>query len=313
MKGVAELMNDEHKNQLISEINSLRKEKNAVILAHYYQPSEVQDIADFVGDSLQLAQKAAATEADIIVFCGVHFMAESAAILSPDKLVLLPEQSAGCPMADMVNAEDLRREKEKHPTIKVVCYVNSSAEVKAESYICCTSSNAEKIVNSMLDEDILFVPDANLGGYIAAKTKRTIKLWPGFCPTHHRLTKEDIDKSREEHPGVKILVHPECREEVWREADYVGSTAGIIKYAENSSEQEFIIGTECGIIHELEKRCPGKKFYLLSNNILCPNMKKASLQKVRDCLTSLSPNVTVSKEIRDKAIDSLQRMLAISK
>jgi quinolinate synthase len=305
-------MNNEHRNQLIVEINSLRKEKNAIILAHYYQPAEIQDIADFVGDSLQLSQKAAATEAEVIVFCGVHFMAESAAILSPDKIVLLPEASAGCPMADMVDAGDLRKEKANLPGVKVVCYVNSSAEVKAESDICCTSSNAEKVVNSLGDEDILFVPDANLGGYIAGKIKRPLKVWPGFCPTHHRLNKEDVLKSRREYPNAEVLVHPECREEVWQEADYVGSTAGIIKYAENSAGQEFIIGTECGILHELQKKCPDKKFYLLSDQAICPNMKKSSLQKVRDCLVNLSPRVTVSQEIREKAIGALERMLAVT-
>jgi quinolinate synthase len=305
-------MNAERTSQLIEEIQILRRERNAVILAHYYQPAEVQDIADFVGDSLQLAQQAAATKADVIVFCGVHFMAESAAILSPAKIVLLPEQTAGCPMADMIDAEDLRAEKAKFPGIKVVCYVNSSAEVKAESDICCTSSNAEKVVQSLAGEDILFVPDANLGKYIAAKSSRPLKVWEGFCPTHHRLSKQDVLSSRQKHPGAKILVHPECREEVWREADYVGSTAGIIKYAENSPDQEFIIGTECGIIHELEKRCPGKKFYLLAENVLCPNMKKTSLLKVRDSLRTLSPQVTVPREIREKAVGALERMLAIT-
>jgi quinolinate synthase len=305
-------MNNEHKNQLIEEINSLRKERNAIILAHYYQPAEIQDIADFVGDSLQLSQKAAATEAEVIVFCGVHFMAESAAILSPDKIVLLPETSAGCPMADMVDADALRKEKANLPGVKVVCYVNSSAEVKAESDICCTSSNAEKVINSLGDEDILFVPDANLGGYIAAKTKRPLKVWPGFCPAHHRLNKEDVLKSRREHPKAEILVHPECREEVWQEADYVGSTAGIIKYAETSAGQEFVIGTEYGILHELQKKCPDKKFYLLSEQAICPNMKKSSLQKVRDCLANLSPRVTVSPEIREKAIGALESMLAVT-
>lgn len=305
-------MTEELNHQLIDEINSLRKEKNAVILAHYYQNGEVQDIADFVGDSLQLAQKAAETTADVIVFCGVHFMAESAAILSPDKIVVLPAPNAGCPMADMVDPDDLREEKSKYPGVKVVCYVNSSAEVKAESDICCTSSNAEKVVNSLAGEDILFVPDQNLGKYIAIKTNRDIKLWPGFCPTHHRISKEDIFTSRQNHPGAQVLVHPECREEVWREADYVGSTAGIIKYAESSPDQEFIIGTECGILHELEKRCPGKKFHMVTN-MVCPNMKKTNLQKVRDSLFDLSPRITVSDEIREKAIGALEKMLAVTK
>jgi len=304
-------MNQEQ-DQLIKEINILRKEKNAVILAHYYQPAEIQDIADFVGDSLQLAQQAAATNADIIVFCGVHFMAESAAILSPDKIVLLPDPSAGCPMADMVDVEDLRNKKAELPGVKVVCYVNSSADVKAESDICCTSSNAEKVVQSLAGEDILFVPDENLGRYIAAKTKRPIHFWKGFCPRHHLLQKEDILKRRRDHPNAKVLVHPECQEQVWQEADYVGSTAGIIQYAEKSNDREFIIGTECGILHELEKRCPDKKFYMASHRMVCVNMKKTNLQKVRDALVHVSPQVTVSQEVREKAIGALERMLAVT-
>lgn len=306
-------MNNILEQQLITEIKELSQQKHAVILAHYYQPGEIQDIADFVGDSLQLAQKAAATEADIIVFCGVHFMAESAAILSPDKIVLLPNLDAGCPMADMVNAEDLREEKAKIPGVKVICYVNSSAEVKAESDICCTSSNAEKIVNSLSNQEILFVPDENLGRYVAAKTNKEMNYWPGFCPTHHRLGKEDVLKRRRENPNAKVLVHPECREEVWQEADYVGSTAGIIKYAETSPDKEFIIGTECGILHELQKRCPDKNFHMASDEMICPNMKKSSLQNVRDALINLSPQITVAEETRQKAIGALEKMLIVSK
>jgi len=301
----------ESNNQLINEINLLRKQRNAVILAHFYQPGEIQDLADFVGDSLQLAQKAAATDADVIVFCGVHFMAESAAILSPDKTVLLPDPDAGCPMADMIDARKLREQKSKLPGVKVVCYVNSSAEVKAESDVCCTSSNAERVVESLKGEDILFVPDGNLGRYVAAKTNRTIYPWPGFCPTHHRLSREDVLQSRKDHPGAKVLVHPECREEVWKEADFVGSTAGIIKYAENSPDQQFIIGTECGILHELKKRCPSKDFYFVTDKMVCPNMKKMSLQKIRDSLVNLAPRITVPGEVREKAINSLEKMLAI--
>lgn len=302
-----------NKALLIKEINELRKKRKAVILAHYYQPGEVQDIADFVGDSLQLAQKAAETDADVIVFCGVHFMAESAAILSPDKIVLLPDINAGCPMADMVDAESLREEKAKHPGIKVVCYVNSSAEVKAESDICCTSSNAEKIVDSLAGHDILFVPDENLGRFVAGRTKRNIDYWPGFCPTHHRLNKNDVLDKRREYPGAKVLVHPECQQEVCQEADYIGSTAGIIKYAQSSPDKEFIIGTESGILHELEKRCPDKKFHLASEHMVCPNMKKVNLQKVRDSLETLSPQITVPIEIRQKAVGALEKMLAATK
>lgn len=303
---------NEEMSQLIKEITALRKDRNAVILAHYYQPGEIQDIADFVGDSLQLAQQAAKTDADVIVFCGVHFMAESAAILSPEKIVLLPEETAGCPMADMADAEKLREEKAKLPGFKVVCYVNSSAEVKAESDICCTSSNAEKIVQSLGGGDILFVPDSNLGRYAAAMTGCSMKFWPGFCPTHHNLRKEDILSKRQTHPKAKVLVHPECREEVWREADFVGSTAGIIKYVQNSDDREFIIGTECGILHQLKKCCPDKQFYMASENMICSDMKKITLEKVRYSLKNLSPRISVPEEIREKAVHSLERMLAAS-
>jgi quinolinate synthase len=306
-------LNEQDRNRLVEEIKELRKKKNAVILAHYYQDSDIQDLADFVGDSLQLAQQAAKTDADIIVFCGVHFMDESAAILSPDKVVLLPDINAGCPMADMIDAEMLREEKEKIPGIRVVCYVNSTAEVKAESDVCCTSSNAENIVKALPEGEVLFVPDGNLGRYVAEKTGRKLHFWPGFCPTHHNLRKEDIMQKRAEYPQAKVLVHPECREEVWREADFVGSTAGIIRYAQQSDEQEFIIGTECGILHQLKKGCPDKFFYLASDRMLCPNMKKITLQKVRDSLHSLSPQITVSEEIRNKAIHSLEQMLSLSK
>lgn len=300
-------------NYLVKEINDLRQQRNAVILAHYYQPGEVQDIADFVGDSLQLAQQAAATKAEVIVFCGVHFMAESAAILSPEKTVLLPDSKAGCPMADMVDSEDLRKEKAKLPGVKVVCYVNSSAAVKAESDICCTSSNAVRIVDAIGDDNILFVPDQNLGNYIKAKTGKNITVWPGFCPTHHCLEKSDILRLRREYPGAKVLVHPECREEVWLQADFVGSTAAIINYAKESPDKEFIIGTECGILHELHKRCPGKRFYMASDNMLCSNMKLMSLVKIRDSLKNLFPKITVPEDIRKRAAGALERMLAFSK
>lgn len=306
-------LTEQDRNQLIEEIKELKTKKNAVILAHYYQDGDIQDLADFVGDSLQLAQQAAKTEADVIVFCGVHFMAESAAILSPEKVVLLPDVNAGCPMADMIDAELLREEKKKIPGVMVVCYVNSTAEVKAESNVCCTSSNAESIIKALPEGEILFVPDGNLGRYVAAKTGRKLHFWPGFCPTHHNLRIENIIQKRAEYPQAKVLVHPECREEVWREADYVGSTAGIIRYAQQSDEQEFIIGTECGILHQLRKSCPDKVFHLASEVMLCPNMKKITLQKIRDSLYSLSPQITVSEDIRNKAIHSLEQMLSLSK
>ncbi len=296
---------------LAEEIEVLKKERKAVIIAHYYQRPEIQDIADFVGDSLQLSQQAAQTDAEVIVFCGVHFMAESAAILSPDKIVILPDTNAGCPMADMVDAEGLRAYKKRVPGVQVVCYVNTSAEVKAESDICCTSSNAVKVLESLKGKDILFIPDENLGRYAANILDRPIQLWPGYCKTHDRLKKEDILKAREEHPLAQVIVHPECREDVCQEADYIGSTAGLISYAQNSDKQEFIVGTESGILHRLHQACPGKEFYLASERLVCPNMKLTTLDKVRDALIALSPRITVKEEIRVKAKAALDRMLAL--
>ncbi len=294
-----------------SEIRTLKKERNAIILAHYYQRPEIQDIADFVGDSLQLSQKAASTDAEVIVFCGVDFMAESAAILSPDKTVILPELKAGCPMARMVDAESLRQWKAEQPGAKVVCYVNSSAEVKAESDICCTSSNAKEVVESLAGADILFVPDQNLGRFVSEKLGRSFDLWPGYCKTHDRLRVEDIQVARGLHPKAEILVHPECREEVWRLADYVGSTAGIIRFAQASTNEEFIIGTESGILHELKKTCPGKIFYLASDKLVCPNMKATTLEKVRDALRDMSSRISVPEGIRVRAKQALDRMLVL--
>ncbi|GAB4264789.1 MAG: quinolinate synthase NadA [Thermincola ferriacetica] len=298
--------------KLSQEILELKEKKNAVILAHLYQRPEVQDIADFVGDSLGLAQQAAGTNADIIVFCGVHFMAESAYILSPDKTVLLPDPNAGCPMADMVTAEALRKKKEEHPDAVVVCYVNSSAEVKAESDICCTSANAVKVVQSVpADKPILFVPDRNLGYYVGLKANRKVILWEGYCNTHDRLTEADIEKAKQEHPAAEVLVHPECKPEVVAKADGVFSTSGMIKYAKENPQEEFIIATEIGIMHQLRKECPDKKFYLASEKLICPNMKLTSLQKVKWALETEIPRITVDEEIRTKAIRALDRMLEI--
>ena len=296
---------------LAEEVEELKKARKAVILAHYYQRPEIQDIADFVGDSLQLSQRAAITDAEVIVFCGVHFMAESAAILSPDKVVILPEAKAGCPMADMVDAEGLRAYKKRVPGVQVVCYVNTSAEVKAESDICCTSSNAVKVLQSLQGKDILFIPDENLGRYAANILERPIEFWPGYCKTHDRLTKEDILKARAKYPLAKVIVHPECREDICQEADYVGSTAGLITYAQNSESQEFIVGTESGILHRLHQVCPNKEFYLASERLVCPNMKLTTLAKVRDALIALSPRITVKEEIRVRAKEALDRMLAL--
>ena len=304
-------MDEESLRTVAEEIEVLKKERKAIILAHYYQRPEVQDIADFVGDSLQLSQQAAKTDAEVIVFCGVHFMAESAAILSPDKIVLLPEPNAGCPMADMVDAEALRAYKKRVPEVKVVSYVNTSAEVKAESDICCTSANAVKVVQSLQGEDILFVPDKNLGGNVAQILGRSLQLWPGHCKAHDQLTKEDILRGRKEHPLAKVIVHPECRGEICQEADYIGSTAGLIAYAQNSENKEFIVGTESGILHRLQQVCPDKEFYLASEGLICPDMKATTLEKVRDALITLSPQITVKEEIRVRAKEALDRMLAL--
>jgi len=298
--------------QLVEEIKKLREQHNAVILAHLYQRPEIQEIADFTGDSLALAQQAAQTNAEVIVFCGVHFMAESAAILSPDKIVLLPEEKAGCPMADMITAEQLRAKKREHPNAIVVCYVNSSAEVKAESDICCTSANAVKVVQSLPeDAEILFVPDRNLGHWVGLQSDRSIIYWEGYCNTHHRLKADDIRRTKAEHPEALILVHPECQPEVVALADGVFSTSGMIKYAKESPAQEFILGTEMGILHQLRKECPGKQFYMASDKLICPNMKATTLEKVKWALEELEPRITVPEEIRLKAIDSLEKMLAV--
>lgn len=298
---------------IIDEINKLKKEKNAVILAHNYQIPEIQDIADYVGDSLELSKKAAKTDADIIVFCGVHFMAESAKILSPNKKVLLPALDAGCPMADMIDADQLRMFKEEYPDIPVVCYVNSSAAVKAESDICCTSANALKIVNSLDKDKILFVPDKNLGNYISTKiSKKEIICWEGFCITHHRVRHNEIDMVRKHRGETKILVHPECNPEVVKKADFVGSTSEIIEYVKNSEDKKFIIGTEMGILHRLRKQNPDKNYYLLSPSLVCYNMKKTSLEDVYKALKDEKNEINVDKEVMDKAHKSLERMLRLS-
>lgn len=298
--------------QISQEILQLKRERNAVILAHLYQRPEIQEIADFVGDSLGLSQQAAETDADVIVFCGVHFMAESAYILSPQKTVLLPEERAGCPMADMVTAEALKEKKKQHPNAVVVCYVNSSAEVKAESDICCTSANAVKVVESIpSDKEILFIPDKNLGHYVGLKTNRDIILWEGYCNTHDRFTLEDVKEARAAHPEAMLMVHPECRPEIVAEADAVFSTSGMIKYAKENPAKEFIVGTESGIVHQLLKECPEKEFYMASNKLVCPNMKSTTIEKVKWALKDMQPQITVAEEIREKAIASLERMLAV--
>ena len=292
-------------------ILKLKQDKNAVILVHNYQRPEVQDIGDFVGDSLELSQKAAATDADVIVFCGVHFMAETAAILSPEKTVLLPDAHSGCPMADMITAEQLRQKKKELPDATVVTYVNSSAEVKAESDYCCTSANGVKIVQSLDSQEILFVPDQYLGDYIAKKTGKKMTLWPGYCPTHIKILPEDIIRRKKEYPDAHVVVHPECRPDVIALADEALSTSGIIRYAARDDVSELIVGTEVEILHRLKKENPGKTFIPASEKAVCPNMKRITLEKVLNSLETMSPRIEVPEEIRLKAKAAVDRMLAM--
>lgn len=302
---------DEQK--MIDEILRLKKEKNAVILAHNYQIPEIQEIADIVGDSLMLSKAAAEVDNEVIVFCGVHFMAETAKILSPNKKVLLPAIDAGCPMADMVTGDKLREYKKDHPDTTIVCYVNSSADVKSECDVCCTSSNALKIVESLDAKKLLFVPDQNLGGWIKNQVKdKEIDLWPGFCITHHRVKEAEVMKVKEIHPDALILVHPECNEDVVKHADFVGSTSQIINFAKESSNKSFIISTEMGVMHKLKKENPDKKFYLLSPGLLCFNMKKTTLKDVLDALKYDQHEIEVDEETRLKSLKSLDRMLELS-
>ena len=296
---------------LADRVLKLKKERNAVILVHNYQLGEVQDIADFVGDSLELSQNAAKTQSDVIVFCGVHFMAETASILHPDKTVLLPDVHAGCPMANMINAKQLREKKKELPDATVVCYVNTTAAVKAESDICCTSANAVKVVESIANDEILFIPDQYLGHYISTKTNKKIHLWPGYCPTHARIRAEEIIRLRKEYPQAKVVVHPECRPDVIAMADEVLSTGGIIRYARREDVPELIVGTEMGIIYRLRKENPGKRFIPVSEQAVCPNMKMITLEKVLWSLEEMKPVVKVPEKIRIKAKAAVDKMLAI--
>ena len=293
------------------EIAALKSARNAVILAHNYERPEVQDIADFTGDSLELARKAASVEADVIVFCGVYFMAETAAILNPSKKVLIPDETAGCPMADMITGEQLRALKAQHPGAAAVCYVNSTAEVKAECDICVTSGNAERVMATFPKErEIIFVPDQHLGSHIAEKLGVTYILWPGYCPTHARLTAKQVAAARAAHPGAPVLVHPECPKEVRDAADERLSTGGMCAFARTSPAQEFIVGTETGILHRLRLENPDKKFWPAAE-LVCPNMKKTTLEKVRDCLQDMSPVVTVPDDIAVRAKRAIDAMLAV--
>lgn len=297
--------------EIIKNIEKLKKEKNAIIVAHNYQLPEVQDIADFVGDSLELSRISKDVKAEVIVFCGVHFMAETAKILSPDKIVLLPDTSSGCPLADMIDEKKLKEEKKKYPSATVVCYINSSAKVKAESDYCCTSSNAINLVNNIKEEEILFIPDKYLASYVARKTNKKIIIYDGYCPTHQRILEEHISKMKEEYPEAEVIVHPECRGEVVKLADKVLSTGGMIKYCKESNKKEFIIGTEVGIIHRLKKENPEKIFYPASDLAICLNMKKNNLQNIFNSLETLQPQIEVEDLIAQKAKRSIDRMLEV--
>jgi quinolinate synthase len=299
-------------HNLIDKIGKLKKKRNAIIIAHNYQRDEVQDIADFTGDSLGLSRIAAKTDADVIVFCGVHFMAESASILSPDKIVLMPDINAGCPMANMITADQLRSLKKEHPSAMVLSYVNTTAAVKAETDICCTSSNALNIVEKLKDvKEIIFVPDKYLASYVSAKTGRKFITWNGYCPTHVKIQASDILRQKEAHPDAKVIVHPECTVPVVEIADKVLSTEGICKFVQESSASEFIVGTETGILHRLRKENPDKIFYPASEHAVCPNMKLTTLEKVLWSLESMQHEVKVPEEIRVKAKNAVDRMVQI--
>lgn len=302
---------NEMNQDLQEKIAKLKKERNAIILAHYYQRAELQEIADYIGDSFGLAKQAAETDADVILFCGVHFMGESAKILSPNKTVLIPDERAGCPMADMVDAKGLRELKAKHPNAKVVAYVNTSAEVKAETDICCTSSNAVKVIQSIDAEEIIWVPDRNLGHYVSQFTDKQMIIWEGYCNTHDNVRAQDVIDMKNKYQQAPVVVHPECRPEVVELADHVASTAGILQYCRESNEKEFIIGTEMGIEYMLKKQNPDKVFHFASKLLICPNMKVNNLKKAYRALETLEPQIHVDKEIADKAKLSLERMLEV--
>jgi quinolinate synthase len=293
-------------------IRELAKKRNAVILAHNYQPPEIQDIADLCGDSLELSIRASKTDADVIVFCGVHFMAETASILSPDKTILLPRLDAGCPMADMVTPEMLKRELSRIGEMPVVTYVNTSAAVKAMSTICCTSANAVEVVNSLDADEILMIPDRNLARNTAAKTKKKIHFWEGHCPIHDRLTPEAVLEKKRRYPDALFMAHPECRPEVVALADVSLSTSGMIRFAANSDHKTFIVGTEKGMLYPLQKAAPGKIFIPASDDMFCDNMKKITLEDVAMSLERLSGEVRVPADIREKALSAVQKMIALA-
>jgi quinolinate synthase len=300
-----------HLDDLRAEINALRKERNAIILAHNYQRDEIQEIADICGDSLGLSRRAATTEADVIVFCGVHFMAESAAILSPQKTVLLPVEEAGCPMADMIDVPALRELKQQHPDATVVTYVNSSAEIKAESDVCCTSANAVGVVDAVEGKKVIFTPDRNLARYVARFSDKEIIAFDGFCPTHILIFAEAVKRAKAEHPQALFVAHPECTPDVIDLADHVASTSGMYKFVKESDAGEFIMGTERGILYRLQRENPQKKFYAVSPRIVCPNMKMTTLDSLAQSLRYMQFRVEVPEDVSRKARKALDRMLEV--
>lgn len=298
--------------KIITDIRRLAAEKNAVILAHNYQRYEVQLAADLVGDSLGLSQQAARTPARMIVFAGVYFMAESAKILSPDKKVVMPVLEAGCPLADTLSVESLREMKARHEGAPVICYINTTAAIKAECDICCTSANMLQVVESLPEEKVLFVPDRNMGRYLQTQSSKELVLWKGVCPTHHRLRQEHVLELKRQHPHARFIAHPECRLDVLELADAVRSTTGFFRYAAESDATEFIIGTETGVLPRMRIENPGKAFYAASEEMVCPNMKMTTLEDVRAVLEEEDNEVDVPEDIRSGAVKALERMIAIS-
>lgn len=300
-------------NELIEKINKLKKEKNAVILAHCYQNVEIDEVADYVGDSLYLSQMAAKTNADIIIFAGVYFMAQTAKILNPSRKVLLPRLESGCRMADMITLDQLREFKSKYPKMPTVCYINSTAEVKSECDICCTSSNAVKIVDSLKADEILFLPDTYLGKWVESQLGNVkVNTYTGFCPTHVQIRPNDVTEARKKYPNALVLAHPECHQSVVAMADYVGSTTGIMKFAAQSYKKEFIIATEKGVVDRLKRDYPEKEFYLIKDNVICPNMKWHTLTDIYNALDREEHEITVDTEIASKALKCIDRMLEVS-
>lgn len=302
----------DEKQEIIEEIKQLKTQNNAIILAHNYQRGEVQDIADYVGDSLGLSQQAAQTDAEVIIFCGVHFMAETAYILSPQKTVVLPDSQALCPLADMITADALKERKKQLNGYTVVTYINSSAGVKAESDICCTSSNAVKVIERLASDKILFVPDKNLALWAKSQTGKEVAIWPGFCPTHHYITANQVKELKQKYPKSEFMAHPECIPDVTALADFVGSTSAMFNYAKESKAPCLIVGSEMGMLHRLQKENPDKKFILPNKQVVCPNMKRTTLAKVKEALINLEPKITVAEDVRQKALNSVQKMLEVS-